>query len=74
MYVQIPVLIHPWDMFGQDRMMKYMMAWTVGMPAETHLSIVALILSGAFDRLPKKLKICFAHGGGKTHNDLTPLT
>lgn len=60
----IPVLIHPWDMFGRDRMMKYMMAWTVGMPAETHLSIVALILSGAFDRLPKKLKICFAHGGG----------
>jgi aminocarboxymuconate-semialdehyde decarboxylase len=77
---QIPVLVHPWDMFGQDRMGKYMMAWTVGMPAETHLSIAALILStlpslhtcltscppsgGAFDRLPKSLKLCFAHGGG----------
>jgi hypothetical protein len=34
-------------MFGQDRMGKYMMAWTVGMPAETHLSIAALILSTA---------------------------
>jgi aminocarboxymuconate-semialdehyde decarboxylase len=33
-------------------MPKYMMPWTVGMPAETQLSVVAMILSGAFDRLP----------------------
>jgi tryptophan 2,3-dioxygenase len=26
--------------------------------------VVALILSGAFDRLPSTLRICFAHGGG----------
>src|SRR5258708_7921039 len=58
------VLVHPWDMFGSDRMPKYMMPWTVGMPAETQLSLVALILSGAFDRLPDNLRICFAHGGG----------
>jgi aminocarboxymuconate-semialdehyde decarboxylase len=58
------VLVHPWDLFAQDRMPKYMMPWTVGMPAETQLSVVALILSGAFDRLPRKLRICFAHGGG----------
>jgi aminocarboxymuconate-semialdehyde decarboxylase len=58
------VLVHPWDMFGPERMPKYMMPWTVGMPAETQLSVVALILSGAFDRLPGKLRICFAHGGG----------
>jgi aminocarboxymuconate-semialdehyde decarboxylase len=58
------VLVHPWEMFGQDRMPKYMMPWTVGMPAETQLSVVAMILSGAFDRLPKSLRICFAHGGG----------
>jgi aminocarboxymuconate-semialdehyde decarboxylase len=58
------VLVHPWDMFAAERMPKYMMPWTVGMPAETQLSIVAMILSGAFDRLPAKLRICFAHGGG----------
>ena len=58
------VLVHPWEMFGQERMPKYMMPWTVGMPAETQLSVVALILSGAFDRLPDTLRICFAHGGG----------
>src|SRR6202790_779882 len=59
-----PVLVHPWEMFGRDRIPKYMMPWTVGMPAETQLSVVALILSGAFDRLPNTLRICFAHGGG----------
>jgi len=58
------VLVHPWDMMASDRMPKYMMPWTVGMPAETQLSLVALILSGAFDRLPDNLRICFAHGGG----------
>ena len=58
------VLVHPWDMLGQSRMPKYMMPWTVGMPAETQLGIVALILSGAFDKLPSSLRICFAHGGG----------
>ena len=58
------VLVHPWEMLGHDRMPKYMMPWTVGMPAETQLSVVALILSGAFDRLPSTLRICFAHGGG----------
>jgi aminocarboxymuconate-semialdehyde decarboxylase len=58
------VLVHPWDMLGQARMPKYMMPWTVGMPAETQLGIVAMILGGAFDKLPANLRICFAHGGG----------
>lgn len=58
------VLVHPWDMMGRERMPNYMMPWTVAMPAETQLGIVTMILSGAFDRLPKNLRICFAHGGG----------
>jgi len=37
----VPVLVHPWDMNMLDgRLEKYMMGWTVGMPLETHLSIV----------------------------------
>ncbi|MCT8974729.1 amidohydrolase family protein [Microbaculum marinisediminis] len=59
-----PVLVHPWDMLGADRMSKWMLQWLVAMPAETQLSILTLILSGAFERLPRSLKICFAHGGG----------
>ena len=58
------VLVHPWDMLAPQRMPKYMMPWTVGMPAETQLGIVAMILGGAFDKLPANLRICFAHGGG----------
>jgi aminocarboxymuconate-semialdehyde decarboxylase len=58
------VLVHPWDMMAAQRMPKYMMPWTVGMPAETQLSLVTLIVSGALDCLPASLRICFAHGGG----------
>ena len=60
----VPVLVHPWDMMAAERMPQYMLQWLVGMPAETHLSILSLILSGAFEHLPEELKICFAHGGG----------
>lgn len=60
----IPVLVHPWDTMASERMGTYMLAWLVGMPAETHLAILSLVLSGAFERLPASLKICFAHGGG----------
>jgi aminocarboxymuconate-semialdehyde decarboxylase len=58
------VLVHPWDMLGGERTRRFMMAWTVSMPAETQLTLVAMILGGAFDRLPRSLKIAFAHGGG----------
>ncbi|ROS01683.1 aminocarboxymuconate-semialdehyde decarboxylase [Sinobacterium caligoides] len=62
--VDAAVLVHPWDMMAQERMPKYMLPWLVSMPAETQLSILSLILSGAFERLPESLRICFAHGGG----------
>jgi aminocarboxymuconate-semialdehyde decarboxylase len=58
------VLVHPWDMMSPERMQGYMLPWLVGMPAETQLSIMSLILSGGFERLPKSLRIAFAHGGG----------
>ncbi|KFK97688.1 MULTISPECIES: amidohydrolase family protein [unclassified Serratia (in: enterobacteria)] len=62
---EIPVLVHPWDMMGgAERMKKWMLPWLVAMPAETQLAILSLILSGAFERLPRNLKLCFAHGGG----------
>jgi len=61
---QIPVLVHPWDMMGGERMKKWMLPWLVAMPAETQLGILSLILSGAFERIPESLRLCFAHGGG----------
>jgi aminocarboxymuconate-semialdehyde decarboxylase len=59
-----PVFVHPWDMFGGCRLEDWMLGWTVAMPAETQLSLNRMILGGAFDRLPRDLRICFAHGGG----------
>ncbi len=60
----VPVFVHPWDMPTSPRLDRWMAQWLVGMPAETHLSVLALILGGAFDRLPATLRIAFAHGGG----------
>lgn len=58
------VFVHPWDMADPPATRDWMLRWTVGMPTETHLSIARMILGGAFDRLPRTLRICFAHGGG----------
>ncbi|GAA3442921.1 amidohydrolase family protein [Planomonospora venezuelensis] len=62
--VGAPVFVHPWDMPGGPRLERWMAQWLVGMPAETHLSVLAMILGGVFDRVPESLRICFAHGGG----------
>lgn len=60
----MPVFVHPWDMPTSARLDRWMARWLSGMPAETHLSLIAMVLGGAFDRLPETLRICFAHGGG----------
>ncbi|MEV5178113.1 amidohydrolase family protein, partial [Streptomyces flaveolus] len=62
--LDVPVFVHPWDMPSSPRADRWMARWLTGMPAETHLSLLSLILGGAFDRLDKRLRICFAHGGG----------
>ncbi|MFC4080816.1 amidohydrolase family protein [Amycolatopsis samaneae] len=62
--VGAPVFVHPWDMPGSPRLDRWMSRWLTGMPAETHLSILAMVLGGVFDRLPRSLRLCFAHGGG----------
>jgi aminocarboxymuconate-semialdehyde decarboxylase len=59
-----PVFVHPWDMPSSPRLDRWMAQWLVGMPAETHLSILAMILGGVFDAVGPQLRICFAHGGG----------
>ncbi|WP_336790830.1 amidohydrolase family protein [Gordonia malaquae] len=60
----VPVFVHPWDMTGSPRLDRWMAKWLVGMPAESHLSILAMILGGVFDQVDDRLKIGFAHGGG----------
>ncbi|MCH6171782.1 amidohydrolase family protein [Pseudonocardia alaniniphila] len=60
----VPVFVHPWDMPQSPRLDRWMAQWLVGMPAETHLSMLALVLGGVFDDVSEDLRICFAHGGG----------
>lgn len=57
------VLVHPWQMMGQEHMNKYWLPWLVGMPAEISRAICSMIFGGIFEKY-KKLKVCFAHGGG----------
>lgn len=60
----VPVFVHPWDLPNSPRLNRWMAQWLTGMPAETHLSILAMVLGGVFDRVSRDLRICFAHGGG----------
>ncbi|GAA1642761.1 amidohydrolase family protein [Saccharothrix algeriensis] len=62
--VGAPVFVHPWDMPNGPRLDRWMARWLTGMPAETHLSVLSMILGGVFDRVPETLRLCFAHGGG----------
>ncbi len=57
------ILVHPWQMMGQEHMSKYWLPWLVGMPAEISRAICSMIFGGIFEKFPK-LKVCFAHGGG----------
>jgi aminocarboxymuconate-semialdehyde decarboxylase len=57
------ILVHPWQMMGQEQMTKYWLPWLVGMPAEISRAICSMIFGGVFEKY-KKLKVCFAHGGG----------
>jgi len=59
-----PVYVMPWSDLGGQRLRRHLLDWSIGLPAEIHLSIAAMILGGAFEALPKSLRLCFASGGG----------
>lgn len=61
--LDMAILVHPWNMMGQEHMGKYWLPWLVGMPAETARAAASMIFSGVFEKLPK-LRVCFAHAGG----------
>ncbi|MAV54532.1 MAG: 2-amino-3-carboxymuconate-6-semialdehyde decarboxylase [Phycisphaerae bacterium] len=61
--LDLPILIHPWEMVGADRMSRHWLRWLVGMPSETALAVASMILGGVFEKHPD-LRVCFAHGGG----------
>jgi aminocarboxymuconate-semialdehyde decarboxylase len=61
--LDMAVLVHPWDMMGQEEMKKYWLPWLVGMPAETARAMCSLIFAGVMERYPN-IRFNFAHAGG----------
>lgn len=61
--LDMAVLVHPWNMMGQEHMGKYWLPWLVGMPAETARAAASMMFAGLFEKFPK-LRVCFAHAGG----------
>ena len=57
------VMVHPWEMMGEDQMKKYWLPWLVGMPAETARAMASLIFAGVMDKFPG-IRWMFAHAGG----------
>jgi aminocarboxymuconate-semialdehyde decarboxylase len=61
--LDMAILVHPWEMMGENDMAKYWLPWLVGMPAEMSRAACSLIFGGVLERLPR-LRWCFAHAGG----------
>lgn len=61
--LDMSIMVHPWNMMGENNMKKYWLPWLVGMPAETSRAICSMIFSGVLEKLPK-LRVLFSHAGG----------
>jgi aminocarboxymuconate-semialdehyde decarboxylase len=61
--LRLPILVHPHDPAGADRMGDYYLRNLVGNPVETALAGARLIFSGVLERYAD-LRIILSHGGG----------
>jgi len=57
------VLVHPWQVVGRNRLVRYYFLYTIAMPSETAFAVGALLFGGVLERVPG-LRVVFAHGGG----------
>lgn len=61
--LRIPMLIHPNNVLGVDRLGPYYLRNLLGNPTETAQAGARLLFSGVMDRHPE-IKIILSHGGG----------
>jgi aminocarboxymuconate-semialdehyde decarboxylase len=61
--LQMPILVHPNDIVGMERLRKYYLPIVVGTLMETSIAIACVIFGGVLERFPN-LKYIFCHGGG----------
>ncbi len=58
----VPVLVHPWNPAGADRMGEFAMFEVVAFPLDSTICMIRLMLSGTLDRFPG-VRFCFVHAG-----------
>jgi aminocarboxymuconate-semialdehyde decarboxylase len=59
----MPILVHPINNAGANRMGQYYLGNIVGNPAETTIAIGSVVFGGLLDRY-KGITFCWSHGGG----------
>lgn len=60
----VPLVVHPANPAGKEKMREYELANFVGFPLETTLCVARLIFAGVLERFPR-LSWAFYHGGGQ---------
>ncbi|MGI0079869.1 MAG: amidohydrolase family protein [Nitrososphaerales archaeon] len=58
-----PVILHPLNVAGKERLRSYYLANLIGNPFDTTIAATSLVFGGVLDRHPK-LKVVLLHGGG----------
>ena len=62
-HLNVPILVHPWDPAGQDRLGDYSLRQLAGFLFDTTIQVVRLIFSGTLDLFPR-LDFVWCHAGG----------
>ena len=60
---KLPILLHPLNVIGANRLGNYYLNNFLGNPFDTAIAAAHLVFGGVLDRLPK-LEVCLPHAGG----------
>jgi aminocarboxymuconate-semialdehyde decarboxylase len=61
--LKLPVLLHPLNVVGHERLRPFYLNNLLGNPFDTAIAAAHLVFGGVLDRFPR-LRICLPHGGG----------
>ena len=61
--LEVPLIIHPLNPLGIERLGSYFLTHIVGLLADTTVGVACLYFGGVLDRFPD-LKVILCHGGG----------
>ena len=61
--LRLPVLLHPLNVLGAQRLQRFYLNNLLGNPFDTAVAAAHLVFGGVLDRLPR-LRVCLPHAGG----------